>query len=137
MTSKDGERRDAIKDSLRAWARGVVSTEAAVELLVNALNGRLLSGPWVRAETEIPAGRPPSRSWRRRWYWFDTKLAATESGYLSGGERRVLAIAASLAGGDPVDLSDAITGIDQDAMRHVLSALEHAGGRHTGSPGAP
>jgi len=112
--------RVAIAKSLRAWARGVLPTEAAVELLISAIGGRLLNGPWVRPEAE-----PHVR------YWFDTELAATESGYLSGGERRVLAIAASLAGGDPVDLSDAITGIDHEALRRVIAALEHAGG---GSP---
>lgn len=50
-----------------------------------------------------------------RWY-FHAKHAVAEGVHLSGGERRVLAIAASLAVSNrPVDLGDAITGLDPDA----------------------
>lgn len=102
--------------ALRSWARGLPALEAAVELLINALDGRLLDGPWIRTDDQ---GRR----------WFDPDVAATEGGYLSGGERRVLAVATSLADdGQPVDLGDAITGIDHDALGHVLSALAHTGG---------
>lgn len=102
-------------DALRAWARCDLALEAAVELLADAVGGRLLHGPWVcRDEHGL--------------LWFDPDVAAAEGGYLSGGERRVLAIASSLASAEhPVDLNDAVTGIDREALRCVLKALAHAG----------
>lgn len=103
-------------EALRAWARGLLPLEAAVELLAGAVGGRLLHGPWIRRDEH---GR----------HWFDPDVAAAEGGYLSGGERRVLAIAASLASAEhPVELNDAVTGIDRQALRCVLQALAHAGG---------
>lgn len=104
-------------EALRSWAQGDLALEAAVELLTTALEGRLLVGPWVR---EDEAGH----------LWFDADEAAAESGELSGGERRVLAIVTSLASSEhPVDLSDAITGLDPDALDAVLEALALAGGQ--------
>lgn len=101
---------------LRTWARGNLALEAAVELLIGALDGRLLDGPWILRDA------------RDHWY-FHAKHIESGSGYLSGGERRVLAIAASLADSNrPIDLGDAITGLDPDALRVVLAALTHAGG---------
>ncbi|MFB2573025.1 hypothetical protein [Micrococcus sp. IITD107] len=103
-------------DALRAWARGDLALEAAVGLLISALGGRLLHGLWVCRDEH---GR----------LWFDPDVAAAEGGYLSGGERRVLAIASSLAStGHPVDLNDAVTSLDGQALRCVLKALAHAGG---------
>lgn len=102
-------------EALRSWARGLLALEAAVELLATGLNGWLLSGPWVRQEETGGT-------------WFDPDTAAVETGALSGGERRVLAIATSLAGPEhPVDLSDAITGLDPHALDAVLDALALAG----------
>ncbi|WP_432789359.1 hypothetical protein QYM46_13610 [Brevibacterium sp. K11IcPPYGO002] len=111
--SVDGDRLGA----LRAWARGDLALEAAVELIATALDGRLLTGPWVRPDE---AGR----------LWFDPAVAEAEQGHLSGGERRVLAIAMSLASSEhPVDLGDAIAGLDPDALDTVLDALALAGGQ--------
>ncbi len=110
--SADGDRLGA----LRCWARGDLALEAAVELITTALDGRLFSDPWVRQDE---AGR----------LWFDPAVAEADQGHLSGGERRVLAIATSLASSDhPVDIGDAITGLDPDALDAVLEALAHAGG---------
>lgn len=104
---------------LRAWAAGMLPLEAAVELLIGALGGRLLHGPWVRYGDGDYA-------------WFNPDITATEGGVLSGGERRVLSIASSLVSSDhPVDLGDAITGLDPNVMRLVLRALAHAGGHPT------
>lgn len=103
-------------DALRQWARGDLGLEAAVELLVTACGDALLDGPWIRHEDQL---RP----------WFDPDLAEAEAGHLSGGQRRVLAIATSLASRNhPVDLGDAVTGIDPRALQCVMSALTHAGG---------
>lgn len=103
-------------DALRSWARGLLPTEAAVELIISAVGGRLLDGPWVRRDD---LGH----------VYLDPEVAVAEAGALSGGERRVLAIATSLISNDhPVSLGDAITGLDPDAFGSVLTALTHAGG---------
>lgn len=105
-----------IANDLRAWARGLLPLEAAVELLVTACGGALLAGPWIRRDN---GGRR----------WFDPDAAAAEKRYLSGGERRVLAIAITLASEEhPVDLSDALTGLDRDGAQAVLTAVADASG---------
>ncbi|MGO1971617.1 MAG: hypothetical protein ACTH2Q_01535 [Propionibacteriaceae bacterium] len=117
MTTTD----DDVTDALRRWARGVLPVEAAVHLLIDAVSGRLLHGPWMREDADGHC-------------WFDPSVAATEAGVLSGGERRVLAIATSLAAGTdhPVDLGDAVTGLDPETLAFVLETLGHAGGLDIG-----
>lgn len=104
-------------DALRSWAKGDSALEAAVEILVGShQNGQLIDGPWVRRHAS-------------GGYWFDADVADIEGGYLSGGQRRVLAIASSLASSaHRVDLRNAITGLDPEALRLVLVALARAGG---------
>jgi hypothetical protein len=103
-----------IAAGLRTWADGLRPHEAAAELLIEALDGRLLTGPWIR---HMPTGTR----------MLDADVAAAETGHLSGGERRVLAIAVSLIDERrPVDLGDAITGLDRDTLQLVLQALAHA-----------
>jgi hypothetical protein len=117
MTTDHDDIEDRVADELRAWARGLLPLEAAVELLATACGGRLLAGPWTRQD-------------ERGRLWFDVEVAATEKGFLSGGERRVLEIAMSLASADhPVDLSNAVCGIDDDGLDAVLAAITHADGR--------
>ena len=43
-------------------------------------------------------------------------------------ERRVLLLAASLAGGVPVDLSDVLTGLDEATAALVADVIAHAAG---------
>lgn len=110
--------RAEVAAALRRWAEGVYPTEAAAELIIRAWNGRLLAGPWIRTGAS-------------GWVWFDgTRIA--EAGYLSGGERRVLAIACSLVCGEEtaVSLNDVLPGLDRDALALVLAAIAHAGGSH-------
>lgn len=68
-----------------------------------------------------------------------TVIAAIYNGDLpcSGGERRVLRLAASLADGIPVDPRDALTGMDTVNVDSTVQAMLHAAGRATGvdSPG--
>lgn len=45
---------------------------------------------------------------------------------VSGGERCLIAIAASLAAGAPLDLSDVLTGLDYANSRHLVRAIAHA-----------
>lgn len=61
-------------------------------------------------------------------------IAAIDGGDLpgSGGERRVLRLAASLADGIPVDLRDAFTGMDTANVDRAVRAMLHASGRRHG-----
>lgn len=108
---------DRVTTGLRAWARGLLPLEAAVELIATAAGGRLIYGPWIRFDE---CGQ----------HWFDPDFAAVQKSVLSGGERRVLEVAMSLASTEhPVDLSGVICGLDDQALDAVLSALAHAGDR--------
>lgn len=112
---------DPIATGLRLWARGSYAEEAAVELLVRAFDGRFCrdGAPWVR-----PTGRPG-------WYSLDPDAIHTFSGGLSGGERRLLAVVAALAGDRPLDdLGGILAGVDRAHLALILAALAHAGGSH-------
>jgi hypothetical protein len=106
---------------LRAWARGLYATEAAVELLARFHGGRFAQPghPWIMTD--------PGEG----WCWLEPdQLTGPATTGLSGGERRLLAIVASLAGGRPVDLSDTLTGLDRDTIGLVIAAVAHASGSH-------
>lgn len=108
----------SVPADLRAWAKGIYPTEAAVHLLLQAFDGRFAQPgwPWIKA-TESG-----------NHYLDAARLSDDQIGVLSGGERRVLAITRSLLGEQPVDLADALTGLDQPTTRTVLDALAHATG---------
>lgn len=115
--------RDASVAGLRSWARGVYAVEAAVEVLARYAGGRFArpGWPWVVTDAS-PAGSG---------YWLDADaLAPVEVAGFSGGERRLLAVVGSLAGGAPVDLSEALPGLDRASVALVLAAIAHAAGTH-------
>jgi hypothetical protein len=104
-------------DGLRAWARGMTTTHAAAELLI-AYGPPLLTGPWVEHDPE------------RGRYWFNTDTVTEHSGYLSGGEARVLYLAAAILDDDyHVRLGDALAGLDCRALPLVLNAVRRAAGQ--------
>jgi hypothetical protein len=105
---------------LRAWAHGVFPLEAAVELLIRYQGGRFTdpSWPWIDVDDS-------------QWsVLVAEQLTSRRTGVLSGGERRILAVAASLAGGAPVDLADTVSGVDRHAVELILAAISHASGSH-------
>ncbi len=53
----------------------------------------------------------------------------------SSGERRILAAAASIAAGIPVDLRDTATGFDARNIQRLLTAISHASGARIGHSG--
>jgi hypothetical protein len=53
----------------------------------------------------------------------------------SSDERQILLIAASIAEGIPVDLRDALTGLDEAGVGLVVRAVAHAAGYATTPPG--
>ena len=61
---------------------------------------------------------------------FEAAARALEAGVLPccGGEGRVLRIAASIAGGVPVDLGEAVTGLDENNAVLAAVAVLHAAG---------
>lgn len=99
-------------DRLRNWAKGMYPCEAATELLIRTR--------WAE----------PGQPWVEPDGWIDFNKIIPNTGAYSGGERRLLAIAASIAGAEPVDLDDAISGIDRRTLDLVLAAIAHAAGSH-------
>jgi len=113
-----------LADPLRAWARGIYPDEAGVELLIAHgvflhradFTSRFISIPgdgaglaaidWAAAIAVLDAGLP-----------------------CSGGEQRMLRLAASLGDGTPVNLRDALTGIDDHGIQLVVQAVMHAAGQ--------
>lgn len=115
---------------LRAWGKGLYGTEAAVELLARAFGGRFAEPgwPWIKDDDQ---GRA----------WLDAEEILGHAGVLSGGERRVLEVVASLAGVHTVNLMDVMSSLDRQRATLVLAALSHAAGvheevQHVEGPGA-
>ena len=69
---------------------------------------------------------------------FAAAVEALRAGVLpcSADERQVLLIAAGIAEGIPVDLRDALTGLDEAGVGLVVGALAHAAGYATVPAGA-
>lgn len=109
-----------VEAGLLAWADGLYAAEAAVLLLLRACGGRFTrpGWPWI------------ARSNYGTYFVDEAYLGDDEIGALSGGEQRLLRFVRSLLGGQPVDLSDAITGVDRATLDLILAALAHAGGSH-------
>jgi hypothetical protein len=112
----------AVHASLRAWARGSYGDEAAVELLIRSFDGSfaLPGWPWVAPRERLGE------------YWLAADAINPATGQLSGGEQRVLAVVAALAGSQPLErnLADVISGVDRGNQSFILAALSHAGGSH-------
>lgn len=115
-----------INEAVRAWAKGIYPTEAGVELLIRGGKAIYERAPWLTELDPVWDDRP-------RMVAVDVDELLAEAGAWSGGEQRLVRIAASLLGGPPVDLSDAISGIDRDHQVLVLAAIAHAAGSHEGS----
>jgi hypothetical protein len=113
--------------ALRTHAQGLHCLQAAAELLIG-------HAVWLQREDFLrhfvhsipgPAGGAPMAA--INWPEAITGLA---QGHLpcSGSERRMLRIAASLADGIPVDLRDALTGLDGRNTELVRDAVTRATG---------
>jgi hypothetical protein len=117
---------DDLTTALRACATGIYPLEAGVALL--ASDGTFLrrsdfTSRFIQHGTSD--GTPMATvDW-------DAAIAALQVGELpcSGGERRILRLSASLAGGIPVDLRDAVTGLDDDNTALLVTAIRHAAGK--------
>jgi hypothetical protein len=114
-------------DDLRAWAKGSYTTEAGTELLLQAFGGRYaaVGNPWIHTST-TPEGPHQVRA----WIDFAALAEHADTGAFSGGERRFLLVAASLAEDVPVVLREVIPGLDRANLDLVLAAIAHTGGSH-------
>jgi hypothetical protein len=120
--------RSPLARSLRACAHGIYPDEAAVELLIG--HGTFLhrddfTSRFIEHGTSISDGAALAAiDW-------EAVLTALSSGELpcSGGERRILMLSASLAASIPVDLRDAVTGIDDRNVQRLLTAIRHTSGK--------
>lgn len=104
---------------LRAWARGDLTYEAATELLIRT-GWAASAQPWMGREDDRP--------------FIHFAAIPDHTGPMSGGERRLLTIAASIAAGTTVSLGDALTGLDRPTSRLVLAAVAHASGLNHEGP---
>ena len=115
-------------DALRAGARGIYPLEAGTGLLIECgswLHRRDFASRFITVGTSISDGVTllASTDW-------EAAVTALHAGELSasGGERRMLLLASSLAGGTQVSLNDTLTGIDHRNASLVVSAVAHAAG---------
>lgn len=116
---------------LRAAAKGLLCSEAAIELLIKQ-HSWLCRHDFVAGFVDRST-RPnpdPASSAGIAFVDWGAALAALDDGRLpcSSGEGQLLRIAASLAEGLPVDLRDAITGLDALNSGLVARAVRHAAG---------
>ena len=108
-----------LHERLRAWARGMYTSEAATELMIRSFHGRFVYPRW------------PWMHRTDRGAWIDFAAIPTQIDLVAGTEQRLLRIAASI--GDPdtdVNLSDTLPGLDRTHLRLVLAAVAHAAGSH-------
>jgi hypothetical protein len=115
---------------MRAWAKGLLCTEAAVELLIGHRSW-LFRGDFLDIAVEFGWETFSGRAMAA--VDFDAAACALEAGVLpcSGGEGKVLRIAASIAEGVPVDLREAVTGLDESNVVLAASAVLHAAGHRS------
>ena len=121
---------DDLTAALHACAAGLYPLEAGTALLIS--NGTFLhrddfTGRFI---ARVTSGGTPMAA-----IDWEAAITALASGDLpcSGGERRVLQLSASLAGGIPVDLRDAVTGLDDGNLARLVTAILHASGKRPGT----
>jgi hypothetical protein len=117
---------DDLTTALRNCATGIYPLEAGVALLIS--HGTFLHRDDFTAQfiTRGTSGDIPMAA-----IDWDAAITAQLAGELpcSGGERRILLLAASLAADTPVGLGDTVTGIDDANISRLLTAIRHAAGK--------
>ncbi len=115
-----------LADAVRAGAAGLYSLEAACELVIGT---RWLHrddfNSFVSTVTSITDGATELAhiDWQ-------SVISSRDAGFLpcGSGENRILRLAASIAAGIPVDLNDALSGLDHSSIALVVRAVRHANG---------
>jgi hypothetical protein len=113
--------------ALRAAAAGIYPDEAAADLIISHSTFLHRDDFTRHVETTacISDGTPMA------WIDWDAVIAALDGGCLpaSGGEKRIVRLAASLAAGHLVSLRDAIPGLDRRNIQLLITAIRRASGR--------
>jgi len=126
---------DDLTAALRACAAGLYPLEAGVALLVG--NGTFLRrDDFTRRLIAVATSISDGTTLMAAIDW-DAAITALHAGELpcSGGERRVLELSSSLSGGIPVDLRDAVTGLDDGNIARLVTAILHASGKRPENSG--
>lgn len=115
---------------LRAHAQGLYCLEAAAELLI--------AKSWLHRDdftSRFVTVHPGTGSGQQVAVidWPAVIAALGSSLPCSGGEQRMLRITASLADGIPVNLQDTLTGLDDENIARLVTAILHASGRRPGN----
>jgi hypothetical protein len=115
--------------ALRTCAYGLHSAEASVELLISQgllLHRNDFRDRFVHLLTSFTDGITALAE-----IDWSAVITALDTGDLpcSGGEQRILRLAASLADGIPVDLRDSLTGLDDHNITLVITAVRHTAGQ--------
>lgn len=123
----------ALTTALRAHAAGLYPDEAGTELLISH-GGILLRddfASFVHTGTSTGNGTTPMA-----WIDWDAPLSALHHGQLpvSGGERRIIQLAASIAAGALVSLRETIPSLDNRNLKLLTTAIRHAAGHRPGHP---
>ncbi len=117
---------DELSTALHACAAGLCPLEAGIALLA-------AEGTFLRRDdfTSRFIEYGTSSGTVMAAIGWDAVIPALQAGELpcSGGERRILMLSASLAGGIPVDLRDAATGLDDRNIQRLVTAILHASGK--------
>jgi hypothetical protein len=118
-----------LAEALRACARGILTSEAGAVLLIDCggwLHREDFTGAFIETGTSISDGTTLMAviDW-------PAAIAALDAGDLpcGSGERHMLRLAASIAGGTPVSLGDALTSIDHRNANLLAAAVLHANGQ--------
>jgi len=122
------DRPSPLTHPLRACARGVHPAEAGVELLIE--HGTFLRRDDFRARFVDTTLTDDTQTAEINWSKAITALN-NQTLACSGGEARILRLAASIAVGIPVNLRDALTGLDTTNIERLTRAILHANGRRT------
>ena len=123
------DRPERLPAALRAHAAGLLTVEAAIELLIGHrswLHRNDFVDNYIATSPGLEAPHLTSIAWVD-WPAAITALN-TQALVCSSSEARMLRIAASLAAGLPLDLGDAITRLDTANLDLVVQAIAHGGG---------
>jgi len=110
-----------LQAALRAGASGLYALEAGTGLII-------AHGHWPGRDDFASFIDHGAGTAAIDW---EAAISAVNAGCLpcSGGEQRMLRLAASLAADIPVQLGDAVTGIDQRNTDLLVESVLHASGR--------
>ena len=118
---------DQVADALTASAGGEGTIEAAVMLLARC-------GSWLDREDFVGrfiTGCDGGDSTSQASVDWEAAITALDAGELpcTGGEQRILRLAASLAAGTPVSLSDVVPRAGERGAAVTVAAIAHAAGQ--------